>query len=179
MATRNLTMVVDRKHAEKSELGFAENPAVFSDKSYVNMYLHHDGYPEWQGVQLANWLHANHSLDGSRLAGKLVHDHYYDSCYLYADPRHIDHQYTYIIWSGKKDRWISCWDNYASRNIFVLKPEKVISKYMDDMDYTDFANGETRWKENIESKKVDLSLRDYNGLRANAQKIIDILTDEI
>jgi len=47
MATRNLTMVVDRKHAEKSELGFAENPIVFSDKSYVNMYLHHDGYPEW------------------------------------------------------------------------------------------------------------------------------------
>ena len=45
MATRNLTMVVDRKHAEKSELGFADNPAVFSDKSYVNMYLHsHNAY---------------------------------------------------------------------------------------------------------------------------------------
>ena len=43
MATRNLTMVVDRKHAEKSELGFADNPSVFSDKSYVNMYQHHDG----------------------------------------------------------------------------------------------------------------------------------------
>ena len=35
MATRNLTMVVDRKHAEKSELGFAENPTVFSDKSFT------------------------------------------------------------------------------------------------------------------------------------------------
>ena len=72
MATRNLTMVVDRKHAEKSELGFAENPSVFSDKSYVNMYLHHDGYPEWQGVQIANWLHTNPTSDGSRLAAKLA-----------------------------------------------------------------------------------------------------------
>ena len=177
MATRNLTMVVDRKHAERSELGFADYPCVFNDKSYVNMYLHHDGYPEWQAVQIANWLHANPTSDGSRLAAKLVHDMYYDSCYLYADPMHIDHQYTYIIWSGKKDRWVSCWDNYSSRNVFVLKPEKIISKYMDDMDYTDFANGETRWNENIESNKVDLSLKDYNGLRVNAQKIIDILTN--
>jgi len=177
MATRNLTMVVDRKHAEKSELGFADYPCVFSDKSYVNMYLHHDGYPEWQAVQIANWLHANPTSDGSRLAAKLVHDMYYDSCYLYNDPMQIDHQYTYIIWSGKKDRWVSCWDNYSSRNVFVLKPEKIISKYMDDMDYTDFANGETRWNENIESNKVDLSLKDYNGLRVNAQKIIDILTN--
>jgi hypothetical protein len=177
MATRNLTMVVDRRHAEKSELGFAENPTYFTDKSYVNMYLHHDGYPEWQGVQIANWLHANETSDGSRLAAKLVHDMYYDSCYLYPCPSMIDHQYTYIIWSGKKDRWVSCWDNYSSRNVFVLKPEKIISKYMDDMDYTDFANGETRWNENIESNKVDLSLKDYNGLRVNAQKIIDILTN--
>ena len=114
MATRNLTMVVDRRHAEDTELGFAENPAWFRDKSYVNMYLHHDGYPEWQGVQIANWLHANPTQDGSRLAAKLVHDMYYDSCYLYADPAHIDHQYTYIIWSGKQDRWVSCCDNYNS-----------------------------------------------------------------
>ena len=144
MATINLTMVVDRKHAEESELGFAENPSVFSDKSYVNMYLHHDGYPEWQGVQIANWLHTNPTSDGSRLAAKLVHDMYYDSCYLYPSPDMIDHQYTYIIWSGKKDIWISCYDQYNSENVFVLTPAKVISRYMSDYEYTDFANGEKR-----------------------------------
>jgi len=147
MATRNLTMVVDRRHAEESELGFAENPSFFSDKSYVNMYLHHDGYPEWQGVQLANWCHTNARQDGNAMAAKLVHDMYYDSCYLYSDHQHIDHQYTYIIWTGKKDIWISCWDQYSSTNVFVLKPEKIISKYMnqkDPMEYTDFANGEIR-----------------------------------
>ena len=144
MATRNLTMVVDRQHAEESELGFAENPSFFSDKSYVNMYLHHDGYPEWQGVQLANWVKANARQDGSAMAAKLVHDMYYDSCYLYHDLDAIDHNYTYIIWTGKKDIWISCWDQYTSRNVFVSRPERIIEKYKDDMDYTDFANGEIR-----------------------------------
>ena len=182
MATRNLTMVVDRKHAEKSELGFADNPVVFSDKSYVNMYLHHDGYPEWQGVQIANWLHTNGRQDGAALAAKLVHDHYYDSCYLYADPAHIDHHYTYIIWSGKADIWVSCWDNYSSRNIFVLKPEKIISKYMNEdfsMEYTDFANGETRLDlpNRVSNKYSKEDIAKYNKVRANAQKIIDLLTN--
>ena len=122
-------MVVDREHSSKYSEGFALHPDLVNDKSYVNMYMHHDGYPEWQGVQIANWLHANPGIDGSRLAAKLVHDMYYDSCYLYQSPESIDHHYTYIIWSGKQDRWVSCWDNYSSRNVFVLKPEKIISKY--------------------------------------------------
>jgi hypothetical protein len=86
MATRNLTMVVDRKHAEKYKEGFAANPSNFTDNSYVNMYLHHDGYPEFQGVQIANWVHTNGRIDGSAMAAKLVHDMYYDSCYLYPSP---------------------------------------------------------------------------------------------
>ena len=144
MSTRNLTMVVHRDYAQNHELGFAADPAVYADNSYVNMYLHHDGYPQWQGVQLANWVLANGRQDGTAMAAKLVHDMYYDSCYLYADPQNIDHQYTYVIWTGKDDIWISCYDQYNSKCVFVLKPEKIISKYMEDMEYTDFANGETR-----------------------------------
>ena len=91
MSTRNLTMVVERDYASDHELGFAQDPVNLGDKSYVNMYLHHDGYPEWQGVQLANWIQANNKIsDGSRMASKLVHDHYYDSCYLYEHPEVID-----------------------------------------------------------------------------------------
>ena len=147
MSTRNLIMVVDREHSSRYPEGFAIHPDLVQDKSYVNMYMHHDGYPEWQGVQIANWLMTknNGCQDGSRLASKLVHDMYYDSCYLYPDQGNIDHQYTYIIFTGKKDIWVSCYDQYASRNVFVLKPEKIISKYMADMEYTDFANGETRY----------------------------------
>ena len=73
---------------------------------------------------------------------------YYDSCYLYADQSHIDHQYTYIIFSGKQDRWVSCYDMYSSETVFVAKPEKIISVYMKDMDYTDFADGKTRYERN-------------------------------
>ena len=139
MSTRNLTMVVERDYASSHEKGFAQNPWNLSDKSYVNMYLHHDGYPEWQGVQLANWILVNARQDGSAIAAKLVVDHYYDSCYLYADPQNIDHQYTYVIWTGEKDDiWISCYDQYSSKNVFVLKPDKIISKYMKDMEYTDW-----------------------------------------
>tara|TARA_R100001443_G_scaffold112937_1_gene127062 strand:+ start:1507 stop:1962 length:456 start_codon:yes stop_codon:yes gene_type:complete len=146
MSTRNLTMVVNRQHAENHELGFAAPPQVYSDKSYVNMYLHHDGYPQWQGVQLANWCKANARQDGSAIAAKLVHDMYYDSCYLYAHPDNIDHNYTYVIWTGKDDIWISCYDQYTSTNVFVMQPDRIIERYKDDMEYTDFANGKTRYE---------------------------------
>ena len=169
MATRNLIMVV-------------------RDKSYVNMYMHHDGYPEWQGVQIANWLLAmnNGCQDGARLASKLVHDMYYDSCYLYPDADRIDHEYRYIIWSGNKDKiHVSCWNMYSSKCVFVLKPEKIISKYMTDMEYTDFANGKTRSNEisqfdpHIENwRTTKKEIAKYNIVRSNAQKIIDILTND-
>ena len=84
MSTRNNIMVIDRKHSSKFEEGFAVSPYNVADKAYVNMYHHHDGYPEWQGVQIANWLLAksNGCQDGERLTAKLVHDMYYNSCYL-------------------------------------------------------------------------------------------------
>ena len=159
MATRNMIMVVDRRHAEQSDLGFADSPEAFADHSRVNMYMHHDGYPEWQGVQIANWLQLNSTMDGARLAAKLVHDMYYDSCYLYNNWINIDHQYTYIIWTGKQDMWVSCWDNYSNRNVFVLPPEKINERYETDMEYTDFTK-QTRWQQQQERnamwvKKVD------------------------
>jgi len=148
MATRNLVMVVDRKHSSNYPQGFSVHPDIVMKHSYVNMYQHHDGYPQWQGVQIANWLLAmnNGCQDGSRLAAKFIHDMYYDSCYLYNSPDTIDHEYRYIIWSGNKDKiHVSCWNMYKGEIVFVLTPEKIISKYMQDMPYTDFANDETRY----------------------------------
>ena len=109
------------------------------------MYLHHDGYPQWQGVQLANWV--NHMQndqgftqfnDGSRIASHLVKDFHYNSQYLYPSVKSIEHHYTYILWTGKPDVWISCYNNYESRNTFVLPVSKVIEKDNKDMDYTDW-----------------------------------------
>jgi hypothetical protein len=165
MSTRNLTMVVDRQHARGEGKGLAIHPSAVQSFSYVNMYLHHDGYPEWQGVQIANWLLENNRCDGSAMAAKLVHDHFYDSCYLYPLQDEIDHQYTYIIWSGDRDKtMVSCWDNYKTECVFVATPKDIISTYSDYTSYTDFANGETRFDENKKSNKVNLSLEDLNHI---------------
>ena len=145
MATRNLTMVVDRKHYENfTERMMDIIPSTMNEYSKVNMYLHHDGYPEWQGVQLANWVLANQYQDSTRVAAKLVHDMYYDSCYLYNNPDEIDHQYTYIIFTDGDDPLIFCYDQYSGRKVFCYTPEDLLDKYTEDMDYTNFANGETR-----------------------------------
>ena len=147
MSTRNMTMVVERDYASDDNAWFAQNPKKLADNSYVNMYIHHDGYPEFQGVQIANWLKANENIcgDGAKLAAKLVHDMYYDSCYLHEHPEVIDHHYTYVIWTGdSKDMWVSCYDQYSSRCVFVYKADKIIENYYRDMEYTNFAGGETR-----------------------------------
>ncbi len=155
MSTRNMTMVIDRDYASNHELGFAQNPELLTEHSHVNMYLHHDGYPEWQGVQLANWLLANQQIvDGSRLAAKMVHDMYYDSCYLYPGPEVIDHNYTYVVWTGDSDdMWISCYDQYHNANVFVLTPDKVLARYSNQKyDYTDWVT-QTRSEQEKEYAK--------------------------
>ena len=143
------------------------------------MYHHHDGYPEWQAVQIANWLNVNNRQDGSALAAKLVHDMYYDSCYLYADVDNVGHQYTYIIWTGDKARtMVACHDRYKEQCVFVATPEHIIKTYKDDMDYTDFANGKTRFGDvGIDTITKD-EIAKYNKIRANAQNIVDILTTD-
>ena len=147
MSTRSLTMVVDRSISSKYVDGFAIHPHEISDKSYVNMYLHHDGYPEYQGVQLAKWVKHMQDIkgftnfgDSSRISSHLVHDFHYNSQYLYPSVENIDHHYTYILWTGKPDVWVSCYNNHESRNMFVLPIDKLIDKYStSEFEYTDWS----------------------------------------
>ena len=154
MSTRSVTMVVHRKETEKYVKGFAVEPEELANKSYVNMYLHHDGYPQYHGIELANWINYmqedkgfTNFGDGSRIASHLVKDMHCNSQYLYPSVKNIDHQYTWIIWVGKPDVWISCYDNYHSANVFVGTPDKLIKKYKlsdevvaehGDFDFTDW-----------------------------------------
>jgi len=146
MSTRNMTLVIDRSHAEDHEAGFALKPQLVSDKAYVHMYMHHDGYPEWRGVELANWIQhmqdyrgfANFG-DGSRIASHLVHDFHYNSQYLYPNVDSCDHEYTWIIWTGKPDVWLSAYNQYTNRCEFVGKTDKLINKYKQkNMGYTNW-----------------------------------------
>jgi hypothetical protein len=140
-------MVVDRSHAEEHEAGFALKPQLVSDKANVHMYLHHDGYPEWRGIELANWINHmqeykgfNNFGDGSRIASHLVKDFHYNSQYLYPSILSVDHNYTYIIWTGKPDVWITCWNQYSNSCVFVSKIDDIIRKWSRDheFDYTDW-----------------------------------------
>ena len=146
MSTRNVTMVVHRSESEKYVKGFAVDPSDVADKSYVNMYLHHDGYPEYQGIQIANWIKYMQNdkgftnfNDGSRIASHLVHDFHYNSQYLYPNVNNIDHQYTYIIWIGAEDVYVSCWNQHTDTCVFVSTPDKIIKKWSQPgMEYTDW-----------------------------------------
>jgi len=115
MATRNVTMVVDRELASHNEAGFACNPDVVDGNSYVNMYLHHDGYPQFRAVELANWIKHTKKrggiTDSARVASNLVKDFHYESQYLY--PSHLD-------------------------IVFVLRSEDIPKRYRSDYDYTDW-----------------------------------------
>jgi hypothetical protein len=134
MSTRNNTLVVDRSFAEAFELGFAVNPLKVSDNSYVNMYLQHDGYLEGVGVDIAEWLQSKEKdgfsgSDGSRIAAHLVHDFHYPSQFLYPSGSEVGTNFTYIIWTGKQDTWISCYDNHKDTCVFVGRPGDMLKKY--------------------------------------------------
>ena len=146
MSTRSVTMVVHRSETEKFVKGFAIEPTELADKSYVNMYMHHDGYPEYHGVELSNWINYMQNDkgftnfgDGSRIAAHLVKDMHYNSQYLYPSVDNIDHQYTWVIWIGKEDVWLSCYDNNTNTNVFVGTPDRLLKKYQKpSMEYTDW-----------------------------------------
>jgi len=139
-------MVVHRSESEKYVKGFAVDPSDVADKSYVNMYLHHDGYPEYQGIQIANWIKYMQNdkgftnfNDGSRIASHLAHDFHYNSQYLYSNVNNIDHHYTYIIWVGAEDVYVSCWNQHTDTCVFVSTPDKIIKKWSQpNMEYTDW-----------------------------------------
>ena len=114
MATRNMIMVVDRRHAEESELGFADSPEVYADNSRVNIYMHHDGYPEWQGVQIANWLNEKHVVEKVKQGYVLK----LGSVDLESD--RMD-KYTHSNMQ-RKFIWYFVKDNYQSRNVDGMKP---------------------------------------------------------
>ena len=146
MSTRNMTLVIDRSRAEDNEAGFALKPQLVSDKAYVHMYMHHDGYSECRGVELANWIQHMQDYrgftnfgDGSRIASHLVHDFHYNSQYLYPNVDSCDHEYTWIIWTGKPDVWLSAYNQYTNRCEFVGTTDKLINKYKQkNMGYTNW-----------------------------------------
>ena len=123
MATRAQVRFATREDG----VSFSEHP----DKIHAQFYVHHDGYPEGLGVEIAMSVLYQDTIGGWEV------EHIQD--------KHGDLDYIYYIWSDyDKDTWISIFeiDVYASicetceqwvttedKCIFVGTPEKLIELY--------------------------------------------------
>jgi hypothetical protein len=115
-------------------VSFSEHP----EKIHAQFYVHHDGYPEGLGVDIAEFILTPEMVQGWEL------EHVQDL--------HTDLDYIYYIWSDyDKDMWISIFQRDVfqdichecgselgeytvesigpSKCIFVGTPEKLIEKY--------------------------------------------------
>ena len=117
---------------------FNEHP----EKIHAQFYVHHDGYPEGLGLDIANMVAS------CKHVGAWEIEHVQD--------RHGDLEYIYYIWSDyDKDTWISifevkfkdicheCGSTLGSyelgvdKCIFVGKPDALIKKYENNSHMTD------------------------------------------
>ena len=116
-------------------VSFSEHP----EKIHAQFYVHHDGYPEGLGMDIAEMISMNNNPS---LNWEIEH----------VQDIHTDLDYIYYIWSDyDKDTWISIFKRdvfqdichecgselgeytvesiQPSTCIFVGKPEKLIEKY--------------------------------------------------
>jgi hypothetical protein len=138
MATRALINFVERKDG----VSFSEHPGV--DKIHTQIYHHYDGYPEYLGVRLANFLDGYDVVNGLStgyqgpvangmgcLAAQLVSYIKDEPGNVYLQkPQELDWEnYEYFIWVKEHNElWISIFD-YDGNCIFVGEPDKLIKKY--------------------------------------------------
>ena len=108
-------------------VSFSEHP----DKINAQFYVHHDGYPEGLGIEIAESL-----INGSKIEGWEVEN---------LNTRHTDLEYIYYVWQVHgKDTWISIFERHdysfeswnldfkeedAFECIFVGEPQTLIDKY--------------------------------------------------
>ena len=135
MGTRATIKIAKREEG----VSFSEKP----EKFMVSIYHHFDGYPEYLGVTLANYLEDKKIVNGlgedrdtvfnglGCMAASIIAELKEEAGNVYIeDPERpsswID--YEYYIWGDTgKDIWISIFD--GDKCIFVGKPDKLQTKY--------------------------------------------------
>ena len=100
-------------------VSFSEHP----DKIHAQFYVHHDGYPEGLGLDIAKSITDDVSVG---FGWEIEH----------VQTLHGDLDYIYYIWSDyDKDTWISIFEDASAftdgeeKCIFVGTPGKLIEKY--------------------------------------------------
>jgi len=107
MATRAQVRFATREEGQS----FNKHPSAI----HAQFYIHHDGYPSFLGVEIANSI-----LDGNKVDSWEIE---------YLDTKRGDLNYIYYIWQApSKTTWISIF-NEEDECIFVGEPQKLIEKY--------------------------------------------------
>ena len=140
MSTRSLVRFVTREEG----VSFSEHP----EKVEVQVYKHYDGYPEGHPVDLAKFLMEFKMVNGISqdddskmsnglgcLAAQYVAAFKMGPGDIYVenpDTKHGDIEYITYVWGDyDKDIWMSIFDTYKEKCIFVGKPQQLIDKYDD------------------------------------------------
>ena len=137
MATRSLVRFAKREDG----VSFSEHP----EKVKVQIYKHYDGYPQGHPLEIAKWLIDFKIVNGlggrdirvanglGCLAAQYVAAFKMEAGDLYIEPRnslHMDIEYITYVWGTEnKDIWMSIFDDYEEKCIFVGKPQELIDKY--------------------------------------------------
>ena len=138
MATRSLVRFAERKEG----VSFSEHP----ERIEVQVYKHYDGYPEGHPVNLARFLKGFNIVNGvpypepdrianglGCLAAQYVAAFKEQPGDLYIenpDTQHGDIEYVTYVWGDDgKSIWMSIFDTYEKKCIFVGKPQELIDKY--------------------------------------------------
>ena len=140
MSTRSLIRFATREEG----VSFSEHP----ERVEVQVYKHYDGYPSGHPTSLANWLVNKKIVNGlgidtyqmanglGWLAAQYVAAFKMDAGDIYIespDTKHGDIEYVTYVWGTEnKDIWMSIFDTYEKKCIFVGKPQELIDKYDTD-----------------------------------------------
>ena len=126
-------------------VSFNEHP----EKVIVQVYKHWDGYPSGHPTQLANWLVDKKIVNGigrdtwnvanglGCLAAQYIAAFKMEAGDLYVEsPEHSEHgdiEYVTYVWGDYgKSIWMSIFDTYEDKCIFVGKQQELIDKYDED-----------------------------------------------
>ena len=138
MATRSLVRFAKREEG----VSFNEHP----EKVKVQIYKHYDGYPQGHPVDLAKFLNGFKIVNGlgmdtyqianglGCLAAQYIAAFKMEPGDLYVEsPEHSEHgdiEYVTYVWGDYgKGIWMSIFDTYEDKCIFVGRPQELIDKY--------------------------------------------------
>ena len=137
MATRSLVRFARREEG----VSFSEHP----EKVEVQVYKHYDGYPSGHPTDLAKFLNVfkignGLGMDTYQIANGLgCLSAQYIAAFkqepgdLYVenpDKEHSDIEYITYVWGNYgKGIWMSIFENYEDKCMFVGKPQELIDKY--------------------------------------------------